>query len=368
MRGKGEGSIYRRADGYWVGQLEAGHYPNGRRRRVRVVRRYRADVVDALDELRQQVKIGVVPDRTRTVGTFLDFWLTDVIAGQVSESSLTEYRKRLRRVRPNIGKVKLGRLTTAHVQALATDLAARYPRSPKTRSTTLDTLRQALRWAVAADLIVRNPAEHVTNPRTPVAKIDDTLTAEEAKAVLAAAEGDELEALVWLALKYGLRLGELLDLRWAEIDFDSDELTVRRASTKTDAGHRTLPLIPEATRVLKAHRRRQTVRAIDGYVFPAPAGGRSSPQRTRTAWSAILEKAEVEHRCRNCDSVDKCSTAVRRFHASRHTAATLLLEAGVELEVVSSILGHSSIGITADIYAKVRSDLKRKGLAKLDTL
>jgi integrase len=366
VRGKGEGSIYRRGDGYWVGRVEAGRYPNGRRRRAYVVRKKRADVVEALDELRREVKDGVVPDRTRTVATYLDWWLTDVIAGQVSESSLAEYRKRIRRVTPNIGHVKLGKLTTAHVQALAAVLADRYPRSPKTRATTLETLRQALRWAVAADLIARNPAEHVTNPRTPIAKVDDTLTGEEAKAVLVAAEGDELEALVWLALKYGLRLGELLDLRWADVDLAGKELTVRRASTKTDAGHRTLPLIPEAARQLNAHRRRQKVHALDAYVFSSAAGARRAPQQTRTAWSAILAKAKVKHRCRNCGSEATCSTAVRRFHASRHTAATLLLEAGVQLEVVSAILGHANIGVTAGIYAKVRSDLKRRGLAALD--
>ena len=365
VRGKGEGSIYRRADGYWVGQVEVGHYPNGRRRRARVVRRRRSDVVDALDELRRQVKDGVVPDRTRSVATFLDFWLSDVIAGQVSDSSLNEYRKRIARVTPHIGRVKLGRLTAAHVQALATDLARRYPRSPKTRTTTLDTLRQALRWAVAADLIGRNPAEHVTGPKTPIAKVDDTLTADEARAALVAAEGDvELGAFWWLALSYGLRLGELLDLRWSDVDLDGDELTVRRS--KTRAGVRTLPLIAEAKRVLQAHQRAQRVRSIDGFVFPTSLGTRRRPQRTRDQWNALLRQAGVEHRCRNCGSDDRCSTSVRRFHASRHTAATLLLEADVPLEVVSAILGHANIGITADIYAKVRSDLKRRGLARLD--
>jgi integrase len=107
-------------------------------------------------------------------------------------------------------------------------------------------------------MIARNPAEHVSIARSPVAKIDDSLTAEEAAAVLAAAKGDELEALVWLATKYGMRLGELLG---------------------------------------------------------------------------------IDHRCRGCGDDQACSSAVRRFHASRHTAATLLLEAGVALEVVSAILG-----------------------------
>jgi integrase len=250
VRGKGEGSIYQRADGYWVGSVEAGRYTNGKRRRARVVRRRRADVVEALDELRRQVGQGVLPDRVRSVETYLTFWLDEVAATRVSESSLIEYRKRVRRITPTIGQVKLGKLSTVHVQRLANQLARTYPRSPKTRSITLDTLRQALRWAVHAGILLRNPAEGVTGPRTPMAKVDDSLTADEARQALAAAQGDDLEALVWLALKYGLRLGELLDLRWSDVDLKGGELTVRRASTKTDAGHRTLPLIPEAKRQL----------------------------------------------------------------------------------------------------------------------
>lgn len=360
VRGKGEGSVYKRADGYWVGQIEAGRDAHGKRRRARVVRKRKADALAALDDLRRQTRDGVIPDRTRTVATFLDFWLDEVIAGQVTASSLAEYRKRVARIVPSIGHVKLGKLTTPHVQALANDLADRYPRGVKTRQTTLATLRQALRWAVAAGLIARNPAEHVSGPRTTAAKVDDALTADEAAAVLSAAAGDDLEALVWLALKYGLRLGELLDLRWSDVDLDRGELVVRQA--KTRAGVRTLPIIPEAAAVLRSHRARSLVTGTDGYVFPTSVGTRRSPQRTREDWSRILAAAGVEHRCRNCGTSDPCSTAVRRFHASRHTAATLLLESGQPLEVVSAILGHSGIGVTADIYAKVRNDLKRRAL------
>ena len=364
-RGPGEGSIFRRADGYWVGQVEAGRTTAGKRRKAAVVRRRRADVVEALDELRRRATGGVVPDRTHTVATFLDWWLAEVAATQVSPSSLAEYAKRVRRVTPHVGHVKLARLSTAHVQQLANRLAERYPRSPKTRSTTLDTLRQALRWATQAGMIVRNPADGIHGPRTPVATIDDTLEAAEAHAVLAHAMADapELYGLVWLALTYGMRLGELLDLRWADVDLAAGELHVRRS--KTAAGVRTVPLIAEGVDVLRAHRARATVVALDGRVFPTGTGGRRSPQRTRDDWSDLLAAAGVEHRCRNCGSADRCSSHVRRFHAGRHTAATLLLERDVPLEVVSAILGHSSIGITADTYARVRNDLKRRALSRM---
>lgn len=172
--------------------------------------------------------------------------------------------------------------------------------------------------------------------------------------------GDELEALWWLALQYGLRQGELLALRWSDVDLDGGELHVRKA--KTTAGIRSLPLIPEAARRLRRHRQRAKVVGPGGLVFPAPRGDRRSPQRLRLRWSDLPAGAGIEHRRRSRGTEQTCSTSIRRFHSSRHTAATLLLENGVALEVVSAILGHSSITVTASIYAKVRADLKRRGL------
>lgn len=358
-RGRGEGSIYQRADGYWVGQVDAGYYLNGRRRYARVVRAKRVQVVAALDELRRQIADGFVPDRTRTVERYLTFWLDDVAADTVSESSLAEYRKRVKRVNDRIGQLRLGKLSTAHCQRLANDLAATY--SAKTARTTMETLRSALRWAHHGGLIVRNPAEGVKVRGTVQAKIDDTLTAAEAEAVLAAAEGD-LHAMAQLALVYGLRIGEILDLRWSDVDLRSGELTVRKA--KTRAGERTLPLLDDTAAALRAQRARTPMRGPDAYVFPGETGGRLSPQNTRRRWSDLLAVAGVEHRCTSCGTERTCSTSVRRFHSSRHTAATLMLERGVDLEVVSAILGHANLGITSDTYARVRADAKRRALAK----
>jgi integrase len=366
-RGHGEGSVYQRADGYWVGAVEAGRTPEGRRRKARVVRKRKQDVLPALDELRRQVGQGVVPDRSRTVADYMSWWLAEVVEGTVADTSMHEYRARVTRINAGIGQIRLGKLTTAHVQHFANRLAETYPRSPRTRAHTLGTLRAAMRWAVGADLIARNPAEAARAPRTVTTTLDDTLTPAEAKAVLRAARGDtDLGAMWWLAVSYGLRKGELMALRWGDVDFAEDEMTVRQS--KTEAGERTLPLIPEARRVLVEHRRANTggVASIDRLVFSRSDGRPLYYQLVDRRWKALLTKAKVTHKCRNCGSVDECSTSVRRFHVSRHTAATMLLEAGVELETVSAILGHSSISITADVYARVRSDLKRKGLSKLD--
>lgn len=368
-RSWGDGSIYKRGDGYWVGQVEGPRGPDGKRRKLRVVRARRADVVEALDDLRRHARAGVVPDYTRTVGGYLEWWLDDVMGGQVTSGTLHEYRTRVNRITRVIGHVKLTKLTSAHVQHLANHLAREYPRSPKTRNHTIATLRQALRWAVGADMLIRSPAEYVKAPKTSPVTVDDTLEPNEVSRVLAAAADDtKLGAFWWLALVYGLRIGELMALRWSDIDFAKDEMTVRRAVTKTVAGHRTLPLTAEAARVLQEHRAaaRGPVISMEGYVFARDNGQPLYHQLVHNRWNDLLRQAEITHLCRNCGSDDECSTSVRRFHSSRHTAATTLLEAGVPLEVVSRILGHSNIGITSSIYAKVRGDLMRRGLAKLD--
>jgi integrase len=365
-RGKGEGSVFKRADGYWCGKVEAGRTPEGKRRRLTVVRRYKADVLSALDDLKRLAEQGVVPDRSRTVATFLDWWLDTVVAGDVTESSLREYRKRVARIKRAMGHVRLDKLGPLHVQSFATTLAADYPRSPKTVASTLSTLKRALRYAVGAELLARNPAEHVKPPRAAAAtKVDDAMTAAEAEAVLAAARDDDaLGAFWWLAMTYGFRLGELTGLRWGDTDLDGGTLTVRRS--KTAAGERTVPLTDEAAAVLRDHRRRQKVASVAGLVFSRADGRQLSGQYIGPRWAELLTRAGVEHICRNCGTDEPCSTSVRRFHASRHTAATLLLNRGVKLEVVSAILGHASLAITSDIYARVRGDLVRSAFGDLD--
>lgn len=119
-------------------------------------------------------------------------------------------------------------------------------------------------------------------------------------------------------------------------------MTLRRSATKSDAGHRSLPLILEAKQVLLQHRRASAgnVAPLDGWVFCRPDGRPLYHQLVDRRWNAMLKAADIEHMCGSFDSDETCSTSVRRFHVSRLTAATLLLEKGVALEVVSAILGH----------------------------
>lgn len=353
-RGHGEGSIYQRADGYWCASVEAGRYPNGKRRRARVVRRYKKDVIAELEQLKRRGAAGVV-GVDPTVSEHVTWWIDNIKAGTVKASSLDTYRRKARLwidAYP-IGRLRLRKARVPDVRAWLNALADDIGPSARNDARTL--LSGALKYAEGAEMIEKNVVSFVGGAKAG-AKADDAMTADEADAVLASAEGDRLEALWHVILKYGMRPAELLALRWDAVDLDAAILAV--IESKSESGVRDLPLVAGTNEALQAHWARQEDERLaaaplwqdSGHVFTTP-DGRPLPYRTfNTAWHALMEKAGVSD---------------RRPYASRHTCATLLLESGVPLEVVSAILGHSGLAITADVYSKVRSDLKRRGLEKL---
>ena len=247
--------MYQRADGRWVAQVEAGLDRDGRRRRPRAVRRTKREALAALDELRRQVDQGVTPERTQSVGEFLEWWLATVVPDTVKPSTADAYADIVRLyITPHIGRVKLAKLSPQHVKsmlrAMETDGL-----SPRTRQYARAVLRRALRWAEQHGLVIRNVAALVDGPRKTGTKLDDTLDAAGTHAVIDAAAGDRLEALAVVVLRLGLRKGEALALSWDDIDLDAVTLTVRGTlkrrkgeglyvdTTKTDAGVRELPLV-----------------------------------------------------------------------------------------------------------------------------
>ena len=362
--------MYRRADGRWVASVEAGVDRDGRRRRPRAVRRTKREALAALDELRRQSDQGVTPERTQSVGEFLEWWLASVVPDTVKPSTVDAYADIVRLyIAPHVGRVKLAKLTPQHVKSMLRAMEID-GLSPRTRQYARAVLRRALRWAEQHGLVLRNVATLVDGPRQTGTKLDDTLDAAGTAAVIDAVAGDRLEALAVVVLRLGLRKGEALALRWDNIDLAAGTLIVQGTlkrrkggglyvdTTKTDAGVRELPLVAGTAEALREHRRRQAAERLalgplwvdSGHVFTSATGTPLDPRNANRWWSAICERAGVGH---------------RRFHAARHTAATLLLDQGVPLEVVSAVLGHAGLAITADVYAKVGMDAKRRALASL---
>jgi integrase len=355
QRGKGEGSIYQRKDGRWVAQVEAGRSPGGRRLYARAVRATKDEALSALKSLHRDLDAGVVPDRVATVATYLDWWADTVLPGTVAASTEEHYRRAIDLwIVPHIGTVRLYKLTVANVEQMLRELREA-GKAPATQRMARTVLVAALGWAERDGLVARNVARLARGPKLGP-RADDALTADEAAKVLAAAAGDRWEAIAVLALRLGLRQGEILNLRWADVDLDAGTLTVRQA--KTRAGERTVPLVGGTLDALRAHRKRQDAARDEApfwldptLVFATSHGTKFDQRNLRVWWKDLLKKAGVPY---------------RRFHATRHTAATLLLGADVPLEIVSAVLGHSGLAITSDVYAKVGQDAKRRALAKLD--
>ncbi len=341
----------------------------GRRRRRVVYARTKREVLDKLDRARSDKRQGLEPtDQRLTTGQWLDQWLS-VHCDDLSAGSMTTYRQAVESyIRPEVGHIQLAKLNPAHVEKMGRDLRQR-GLSANTAKLAHRVLRAALSVAERHGVVHRNVAAVAAGPRRDDrAKTDDVLTAEHAEAVLDAAREDRLGALASLLLTLGLRKGEALALRWDEVDLDSPEPSVTVVATlsrvtgqgltvgptKTAGSEGTIPLVEPALSDLRRHRARQATErlAADAWadpdiVFASPIGTWTDPRNALRSWHGWTTAAGL---------------GKRRMHASRHTCATVMLANGVPLEVVSAVLRHSSIRMTADAYARVAADAKRKAL------
>jgi integrase len=186
------------------------------------------------------------------------------------------------------------------------------------------------------------------------------MSAEEARGLLVSVRGDRLEALYRLAIASGLRQGELLALRWQDVDLDAGTITVRHTLTqgtrrlaepKTDRARRTIAIDEDTVAALIAHRDRQRiVRLGGGFVFATADGNPLDHRNLVRSYHAALARAGIPR---------------QPFHHLRHACATLLLESGEDLANVSKLLGHSSLATTADFYAHLTPRIARQAADRM---
>jgi integrase len=380
-RSAGEGSVYEAADGRWRGAISWTE-PDGSRRRRLVTGRTSAEARNKLDELRAKLRVGKLrPSGSRTVAEYLAGWL-ERDRDRVRPST---WRSREMHVRcylvPALGHVALARLSSSDVEnALRTfqrsgsptlPAARRRPLSPLTVRHIRATLRRALNAAQRSGLVDRNAAADAAPPYV-AHRLVSYLSAPDVRRMLDGTRGDPFGPLYALAVTTGLRLGELLGLSWADIDEAAGTLTVRRslaeagdrrwalADPKSARSRRTLPLPRVARDALdRAHEQQEAAKASAGTVWQDRAGliftdmvGR--PLDPRNASHAF----QVARRRLGLPPV--------RFHDLRHSAATMLLSAGVPLAVISEMLGHAGIAITASHYAAIVPELRREAADAMD--
>jgi integrase len=367
-RGNGEGSISRRKNGGWMAQYTV--YTAKGRKRHTLDGKSRAEVSERLTKAMADRDGGVVYESAKiTVGEYLDSWLRDSVRGTVKETTYANYSYIIRvHISPALGRLKLKSLTPAHVRGFYGE-KARTNLSSATVKKMHIVLRRALSQAVSEGLAPRNAADSVKPPQVsaPGEEIRP-LNPEECSAFLEASRGERFEPLYVLAVHCGLREGELLALRWEDVDLEvaKPALLVRRtltrgengrgwvvgASTKSGKGRR-VRLTRRAVATLKDHRKRQLEEKMrlaglwqdQDLVFPNQIGSLLNPSNRRNrSFKRIKARSGVRE--------------VLRFHDLRHTCATLLLREGVNVKVVSEMLGHASITITLNTYSHVLPDMQ----------
>ncbi len=376
-RGQDEGTIRQRPNGTWEARISLG-WVDGRRVRRSIYGRTKTEVRERMQAALRDVQRGIaVADERWTVGRFLEQW-TDGLDERVRPSTARRYRDLVRlHLLPEIGDVRLHRLTPQHVQSVLQRLGTK-GLSRQTVAHVRAVLRTALSQAQRWDLVARNVAALADPPRVPDRHVD-VLTPDDAGALIAAVQGGRLDALVTLVLYTGLRQGEALGLRWSDVDVDGGLLTVRLAlqrvfpregasrlelvEPKTRKSRRPVPFPPVVADALRVQRARQAEdrlgaglhwrEPIPGLVFTTHHGTPLDGRTVTAQFQMALGRAGLPR---------------RRFHDLRHGCATLLLAAGTDLKVVSQLLGHSTIALTANTYTGVLPALQREASDRLAVL
>jgi integrase len=370
-RGQGEGSIYKRKDGLWVGAVNLG-YQSGKLKRKVYYGKTREEVQIKLVAALSDVQKGIpIPTERQTLAKFLQSWLTEVVKPSVRPKTLKTYEYIVKlHLEPELGKKVLTKLTPQDVHQflngkLKTGLSARTIRHIN------DTLRCALNVAMKWGLVSRNVATLVGPPRIQREEIR-SFTPDEARKFLKVIKGERLEALFSVALSLGLRQGEALGLRWQDIDFEARTLRVSYAiqrieaklqmvEPKTERSRRVLPIPETVLSALRTHRSRQLEERLllgshwqeTGLVFTSTIGTPLDPRNVVRIFHALLEKAELLH---------------FRFHDLRHACASLLLAQGVPARTVMEILGHSQISLTMNTYAHVMPVMKKDAMDLMESI
>lgn len=373
-RGKGEGSIYKRENGTWVGQINipAEQSPTGHRQRRSVSGRTFREVQTKIRELRNEQAEGTLrtsKQESLTVEEFLRQWYENKAAPQIRHNSRKLYKNVIEgHLIPTLGHKTLAKLTPADVQGfIGKKLREGYaPSSVRTFRVILSSaLRQAHLWG----MMRINPVTLTTPPKLHDSDVTP-LDMAEARQLLDVVKDTRLEALYTVGVALGLRKGEILALRWCDVNFERGTLKVEHTLYQMDgrptlqppksaSSKRTIKMPRVVSAALLRHRDRQELekrRYADVWidtdlVFCARTGRPISAVWLHYNFAKLL-----------------AANGMRRItlHCLRHSAATLLLTQGVDLKTVSEILGHANIQTTANLYTHVNNELREHAAEQMD--
>lgn len=380
-RGHGEGSITMMKDGRWQGRIMVGYNPaTGKPYRKAVYGKTQKEARDKMAALREEIKSGIkITAKKVTFGEWLDKWLEDHI--KIS-TRLTTYENYLcmvkTHIKPVLGNVRLDKLKAEEIQELlrlklegAKDGEGK-KLSSKTVNLIYTVIHSALQQAIRSNILAYNVADRVTRPKKVRNEIQP-MNEGQIHHFLGAIADDRMFAAYYLLLATGMRRGELLGLKWADIDFNNKCLHINRAlaktnthgaqfaDTKTQKSRRMISLNSETMQVLKQHAQRQTeeknivekLYQDQDMVFCREDGMPMHPDTFTHRFKKLLKKAGMIGFC---------------VHDLRHSFATMALNSGIHPKVVQEILGHSNIHTTLDIYSHVLPGIIEKAMEQIGAI
>lgn len=372
------GHIRRRGANSWAIVIDTGRDPNGKRQqRWHSVKGTRKDAERERTRLLSQLDTGSYVEPTRMkVSQYLEKWLDDAARVNVSAKTLERYTEIVElHLVPALGQLGITKLAPLHIQSYYTK-ALREGRiksdgglSPQTVLHHHRVLHEALEQAVKWLILTRNPADAVEPPR-PSRKEMAVLNDDDVGRLINLCRDTRLFVPTLLAVTTGLRRGELLSLKWSDVDLGAGVVTVQRSleqtreglafkAPKTNKSRRVVTLPAFTVDALTEHRRAQREQRVaitgtyelDGLVCAMPDGGLWNPNSFSSAFKDFARRQGFGH---------------IRFHDLRHTHATQLLRQGIHPKIVSERLGHSAIGITLDTYSHVLPGMQEDAARRLD--
>jgi integrase len=367
----GDGSVYKRKDGYWVGAFYA-HTTTGTRKRVVVYGRSLDEARDKLGKAQQQARAGIpFPDEAWKLGLYLEYWLENFVKRNRRPATYNLYEMIVRLyLVPGLGSKRLTSLTVPMVQGFLNERLAKGDSVRKVQ-VMRTVLSAALTRAMREELLARNVARLVELPEWQRGTIRPW-SAEEARQFLAASRSDPLYGAFVMLILYGLRRGEALGLQWDDIDFDAGTIQVRRqlqrirgelflAPVKTRAGHRDMPLLDLARQALKLQAAQLAAYRADmgsawpetGLVFTTRTGRPVEPRNLVRSFRRICDANKIR---------------LIKVHHLRHTVGSLLKDLKVPARDVQTILGHTRISTTLEIYTDTDEEARREALTRLHGL
>lgn len=418
---RGDGGIYQRADGLWCSQVSLGYDAKGKRVRITVYGNTRAEARVKRDQLKRDHADGKVVQPSRlTVKEHFEDWLRTKKPPNTKPGTYNKYAIHVEKdIIPRLGTLQLKKLNYRHINRFYESLDER-GLSPRTVYDVASILRMGLNDAVTKGLIADSPAKLATK-RPKGRKRARFMTPDEIEAFFAGAQNERLLDAYRLGIETGLRPGELLGLRWTDVDLETRVLHVRESmheeggehyigELKTPASTRTITLSDEAIDTIRSQRVRQEIERAnakdkwrhENLLFTNLSGGLL--RRTHIMqrdFRRVLRRAALVQMAKRCEINPLRVLAMYKeagerrisageeirlgdedgrtyvleqvdllegvtLHTFRHTHVAILLAMGIDIQTISERLGHEDASITMQIYSHMMPGRDKEAAAAMD--